>query len=387
MVLKYQISAYPTLMEDMVVRIWEAESDGPGGWVYEQVIPEDGGGGHPNKTTIIANGLDRVVHIVRLFTASGVELHSYNEEPKVEVVTVFDPIRFKIGDGGDLTPAAGTISYTDPVLEGLGDDDYEIHRNNYGILFPNVHYTTDSVLGRWSLIPADQFGENEEFTIKRKTQVITNVTNDSVVGKLFKGKIDVNVNMDYNATHLRNLLCFSGSVEYTFTNLVAVPKFYLFSFQHFGAAGVCKINFNNGDLIWAGANKDTIDIPQYTQGAFVWDGVNWNVVYISNSAFVNAGTMAPNTIVGTGVFAYGDVHVGDPARPVIHNLNIDGDYNVVLCIKSNTAALAHRNDRCQVTWYHDATVSVKKNRFWIMMDEITGGEVQDLSISWVIIKT
>lgn len=151
MVLKYHISPYPALLENMVVKIWEAANDNPGAEVQTIVVPERDamgvptpGAGHQVPYTLTANGLDKVVHVVRMYSEiSAALLHEYNVEPRGEVVTIFDPIRFKIGDGQPLTPAANTNEYTNPLLDGLGNDDYLVHRNNYGFLFPDLHYIAD----------------------------------------------------------------------------------------------------------------------------------------------------------------------------------------------------------------------------------------------------
>lgn len=394
MVLKYQISKAPARLENMEVKIYEAESPNPGSEVYTEVIPEKDamgvptpGAGHQVINTITANGLDSVVHIVRLYgVTSGELIHEYNAEPKVDVVTVFDPIQFKIGDGGPYTPAADSNSYTNPILENLVAADYLIHRNNYGFLFDQVHYeVTDSATGTWGLLTTDVFGDGEEFTIQMKPKAVSTVVNDSVVGKWFKGFLDVSANTSYSNTHLRKLVRFSGSPEYTFLITDNVPIGYMFAFQHYGSAGTAKVKFQNGTLLWAGSPKASIDIPRYSEGGFVWDGTNWNVVYLCDSTWANAAsvTYPVNSIVASGNFSIGDVGAGDPQWEITHSKNIPGDYNVLLSIKSNNAATYFRNNKMGSTWWHHATD--KPNKFWVSLQEISG-EVQDLSITWVIVK-
>lgn len=394
MVLKYQISKAPTRLENMIVKIYEAENPNPGAEVYEEIIPEKNamgvptpGAGHQVINTVTANGLDRVVHVVRLYGAVSAELiHEYNAEPKVDLVTVFDPIQFKIGGGGLYTPAVDTNSYTNPILSNLTAVDYLILRNNYGFLFDQVHFeVTDSPSGTWGLLGDDLFGANEEFTILMKPQTISTVVNDSVVGKWFKGVEDISANTNYANTHLRKLIRLSGSPEYSFLVTDQVPLWYMFAFQHFGNAGTAKINFGNGPLLWAGTPKNSIDIPRYTEAGFVWDGTNWNVVYLVDSAWANAAsvTYPVNSIVASGNYNVGDVAGGDPQYEIIHNKAIPGDYNVLLSIKSNNAATYFRNNKIGSTWWHHATN--KPNRFWVSLQEISG-EVQDLSITWAIIK-
>ena len=142
----------------------------------------------------------------------------------------------------------------------------------------------------------------------------------------------------------------------------------------------------NGQLLWGAAPKDEIEIPQYCEACFVWDGINWNVVYINDSRFVNdaGGVVYPvNSIVASGNYNVGDVANGDPQYEIIHNKAIPGDYNVLFSVKSNNAALYFKDNKLCGTWWHHATN--KPNRFWVSLQEISG-EVQNVSITWLIIK-
>jgi hypothetical protein len=382
MVLKYHISP-SALTEDFIVRIWEAASDGVGAHIYEQTIPAP----HAAPVTITVNGLDRVVHIVRMYGAtSAVLLHEYNVEPTTEdIVSVFDPIRFKIGDGGPNTPAANSSVCTTPELAGLLETDFLIFRANYGPLFPTTHFTFNTGDGSWELNSPDIFngeGGGEEFTIVRLPKAVTGIVNDSVVGKWFAGFVDVSSNTAYASTHLRKLIRFSGSPEYTFSG--SIPIGYVFCFQHFGSTGTAKINFNNGTLLYAGTPKASIDIPRYTEAAFVWDGTNWNVVYMTDSDWVNgSSTPTPGTVLGLGRFLCGDVPAGDPLYTIAHNLNISGDYMIIPTIESNNPANYAKNNKMGVAWHHHATD--KPNKVYVSLQEISA-EAQDLYIAWVIIK-
>lgn len=392
MVIKYHISSYPSLHEAMVVKIYEASNTTPGAEVYTETLPERNGAGVPTpgagqqvKSTITANGLDKVVHVVRLYSAVSVALlQEYNAEPTNDLVVIFDPIRFKIGDGGVLTPVANTREYVDVLLHGLTDNEYCVHRNNYGFLFPVTHYVNDSVNDKFVLNSPDAFLDGEEFTIFRKSKVITSVVNDSVVGKYFAGYVDVNSNMSYSSSHLRKLLRFTGTFTYEFLVTDAVPIGYGFCFQHFGnTLGVGKVKFSNAPLLWGTTTKSEIDIPSYHEAMFVFDGASWNVFFLCDSTWVNGQTINPGYVLGFGNVNVGDVPAGDPVYAIVHNLNIAGDYIAFVSIKSNAEATYFRNNKICNTWYHHATD--KPNRFWVSLQEITG-EAQDLSITWIIIK-
>lgn len=380
MVLKYHISP-SALTEDFVVKIWEAASDGVGAEVYSQTIAAP----HAAPVTITVNGLDRVVHIVRMYTAlTAVLLHEYNVEPTTEdIVTVFDPIQFKIGDGGTNTPAAGDSVCTTPELAGLAETDFIIIRANYGPLIPTTHFSFNTGDGSWELNSPDIFngeGGGEEFTIIRLPQAVTGIVNDSVVGKWFAGFVNISSNTSYASTHLRKLIRLNGSPTYTFTG--SIPIGYVFCFQHFGATdGPATIAFSNGTLLNNGTPISSKSIPRGTQAGYVWDGTNWNTVYYVPPAA--STTPVAGDVLGVGRYNVGDVPAGDPIYTITHNLAISGDYMIIPTIESNSAATYFRNNKMGIAWHHHATD--KANKVLVSLQEISA-ETQDLWIAWVIIK-
>lgn len=392
MVIKLTISK-SAITEDFILKLWEAGSDTPQADVWETTLVEkDSGGtptagaGHQVDEAIVANGLDNVVHIARLYGATSGNLYfgPQNIEPGVDTVTIFSPIRFKIGDGGANTPAAGQPDCVTPDLTGLNaDTDFVITRNNYGDLFPGIHFTFDSSSATWSLLNGDVFNDMEEFTIIRQPSKITTVVNDSVVGKWFGGFVDVNSNISFDATHLRKLIRFNATANYSFDT--PPPIGYGIVFQNFKDAATGTVKFNNAGLKWGSTTKASIDLPPYSEACFTWDGTNWNVVYLSQSSWINnTTTIQPGTTISVGETLVGDVAGGDPIFTVTHNLNISGDYKVFLSIRSNAEATYFRNNKVGSTWWHmeDGT---KKDRFKFSLQEISG-ETQNLSVSWLIVK-
>lgn len=384
MVIKYQISP-SALTENFVIRVWEADSDGVGAHVYEETVVAP----HAVPYTVTVNGLDDVVHIVRMYgVTSSTLLHEYNVEPLISVLTTFDPIQFRIGDGGPDTPAADQGVCVTPELAGLETTDFIIFRVNYGPLFPDTHFTFNSGTGEWVLTSPDIFngeGDGEEFTIIRLPQATGSSVTDSIVGKWFSDFVNVSSNTSYIADHQRKLIRLSGSPTYTFGAAASVPIGFVFCFQHFGSAGTATIAFDNGTLLWGGAPKAEVDIPRYTEAAFVWDGTNWNVVYMTDSAWVDEGVVAPaaGETLGVGTYNVGNVSSGDPVYTIEHNLAIVGDYFVLFSIESNAVATYTKNNRIGGTWFHHA--SDKANKVYISLQELAN-EVQNLSISWMIIK-
>lgn len=386
MVLKYHIS--PTsLLEDMIVKIYESGSESPGQEVFTQNIPQAGGGGHPNPTTITAVNLDMVVHRVMLISAiSANVLHDYTAEPRVDGVTVFDPIRFKIGDGNLYTPNVGENFYSNPLLLNLQENEYTVHRNNYGYLWHNEHINVDPSSAGFALLGTDEFNSDEEFIIQRKSTVTSTLLNSSVVGKWFGGFYDIVANTDYNNTdHLRKLLRFHGSVEFTFTAISSVPIGYLFIFQNFGVGAlnsVSKVNFLNAPLLWNGATKSSIDVPLFSEAAVVFDGSNWNVVYLIDSKWQTTAVIPAGTFLGDGTLNLGNIPAGNHVYEVIHNLNITGDYNVMICLKGTEATWVQDNNVTLVWWHHPTE---KSNKFKLSVEEWAPG-VQNLSVYYRIYK-
>lgn len=385
MVLKYHLSP-SAIDEDFVIYIYEAANTTPGAHVDTLVVPKGPGPGHPNPETITFNGLDKVVHVVKMYSAISLALlHDYNAEPKEDTVEVFAPIQFKIGDGGPDTPAANQPTAVTPGLIGLTTLDFWIFRNGYGVLFPGIHYDFNPADGTWNLLqPGDVFSGDpaEEFTIIRQPSVITTVVNDSVVGKWFGGFVDVAANTIYDASHLRKLVRFSGSPEYEFT--FDPPIGYGYAFQHFGNDGTATIKFTNKPLRWInGTDKAELEIKSGREALFTFDGAKWNVVYLVDSNFAEDPGITPGTVLGIGNFAIGDVPGGDPAWAITHNLDIDGDYKVFLSIDSKTGAQYVKNNKIGMTWWHHNTD--KPNKFNVSLQEISP-EVQDCDLTWMIVK-
>jgi hypothetical protein len=385
MVIKYVVSPYPTLLEDMYARVYEAADQLA--LVDEIPLPQP----HTAPVTVTFNGLDKVVHIVRLYTASGTKLHEYNAEPMTDLVTIFDPIFFKIGDGGLDTPAINSNIFASTALVGLGDNDYTVFRNNYGFLLPNVHYTTNpgggGSPGSFTLASPDVFSDQEEFVIQRKSTVSQTVVNDSVVGKWFKSYVDIFDTVNYDPNHLRCLIRLNGAVTYNLTG--SIPLFYGFVFENCTATnGVATVQFSNGGMLRLGSSAvDHIDLPWMTSACFTWDGTNWNVVYIADMRWTQAASPTQtNQIVSAGEFHIGVVPVGDNQYTVTHGLAIAGEYSVFLSIKGVSTTSTPWDNNCQLAWFHHSTD--KPNKFNLTVGIPSGGSsgVMNVTICWLIIK-
>lgn len=378
MVIKYYVYGSAEVTENLVVKIYEAQA--PEAVVYTETLAAPHTGGH----LVTANGLDKVVHIVRLYGAtSNFKYQEYNVEPLTETAVVFDPIFFKIGDGGANTPAAGTKTYQNDLLKDLSDTDYKITRNNYGILFHGAHYTVNTGAGSWSLMGNDQMNEGEEFVIERKPLISQSVGNDSVVGKWFAGFVDIAANTAYDPAHLRKLVRFSGTCTYTLSG--AIPVGYVFCFQHYGTSGTGTVAFQNAALKWMdGTTKASVALASGQEAGFVFDGTAWNVVYLSDGATASNQSEPPvGTVLYAGEYPVSDVPAGDPQYTVQHGQNISWNYTVQLSIKTNSAAAYYANNKVGATWWHHPTD--KANKFNFSLQEISS-EVQNISVSWMLIK-
>lgn len=374
MQIKYHISP-SNITEDFQVKVWEAESDTPGAEVYTEDLLEDAGGGHPTPTTVIINGMDNVVHIVRLIgKTSGNIFHYWSTEPLATgTATVFAPIRFKIGDGGTYTPAALDDTFTHPDLLGLLEDDFEVFRNNVGWLFPEIHYTIEA--SGFKLVNPDKFNDTEEFIVQRHPIMPAVPVHDSVVGKLFGGFLDVAADTVFDATHLRKLIRFDGTCKFSFN--VNPPRGYLFAFQHYGGVtGTGTIEFNNATLLWSGVPKNTFAIEAGTEAAFTFDGTNWNVVYVKTKPQAASITSTGTVFVGDIVPVPGSK---DMNFTVTHNLNIVGDYKVFYSLVLHSGDPFISNDVTSLVY--DKTA----NSFKISFREYEA-VTQSLKIDWMILK-
>lgn len=388
MVLKYQLSPYPGLMEDMIVRIWESDSDGPGQEVYTQVLPQAIGGGHPNIQTIIASGLDLRPHRVRLHSVtSNTLLHFYEAEPRIDVVTVFTPIRFKIGDGGALTPIAGATQYTNPIFAGMTTDEFIVIRNNWGALHPVTHYTFDEPNTTINLVGADQFHIFEEWTILMQPKAIPTLVNDSVTGKWFGGFVDITANTSWSSNHLRKLIRFKAhNVNFAFDT--PPPIAYAIVFQNFGpnSPQVGRILFNNAPLLWGTGTVGFIDLPLYSECAVTWDGTNYNIIYFSDTSWATSATVIqPGQIIGIGSQSFGDIPLGDTNQVITHNRNIVGDYMVFLSRRAANASTANADNDIQISWWHHLNATLKANSFNVCLGD-PFSSIQNVTICYQLIK-
>jgi len=390
MVIKYHISPYPALLENMVVKVYEAQA--PTAEVYSETLPEKNGSGVPTpgaghqvKNTITINGLDNVPHIVKLYSAVSVALlHEYNVEPTIDAVTVYSPVRFKVGDGGTNTPLAGQPVCTTPEIAGLTTDQFIIHRKNFGPLYPVTDFNLGGSPGEWVLAGLDVFGDDEEFTIQITPVVTTTYVNDSVVGKLYGGFVDVSSNRDYLASDLRKLIRLANTAEYTFPVGGSIPIGYIHCFTNFGTTGdpanVVKVIFDNAPLKWGTGTKAEIELPLYTEAGFSFDGTNWNVAYISDSRFIeNPAGYQEGDFIHSGTVYLGDVASGDPSFTVTHNKAISGAYMVKGTIYHLGATPWKDNT---VTW---CLYDRQTNSFKICLQEIYP-EVQNCQFIWEITK-
>lgn len=389
MQLSYQISPYPLLLEDLVARIYEVAS--PNSEIDSIIIPEKNGSGVPTPgaghqviNTITFTGLDTVVHRVKLFSASGTQFHEYDAMPTVDVTTIFTPIKFTIGDGGAKTPASGDISYVDSDMIGLTDDDFTVYCNGRGYLFPGVDYDNDgSTTGGFTFLGVgDIFGAGgvaEKWVIQRKPQVVSTPVNDSVVGKQFKGFLDVTSSVTYDPAHLRKCIRLAGaSAEYVFGPSVVPPQNYVFRVTNFGSyaslATFPKVKFQNASLKWGNTTKTELPIPLLSTMEFCFDGTQWNVTKGDYRA-VNPGGLFPK-------FYQGSAAVGDVSGDAIITVTIpDQGYSSYHVSGTLTSAGSASFDN-DVIW----VVKDKTNTsFKLCLGETTGA-VNNVNFEYVIIN-
>jgi len=367
----------------MVAKVYEASS--PSAEVDSFTIVERNGAGvitpgagHQVPVSVSFNGLDTVTHIVRLFTASAALLHEYDVQPTVDVVTVFDPIYFRVGDGGADTPAADQPDLVNSAFVGLAAEELSVSQEGLGFLHPGDDYTLyDDTLS----LEGTVFETDQRWRIFKNPVVITNTVNDSVVGKGFGGFVDVVANIDYSASHLRKLIRLSGTGNYTFPLAADIPIGYTHHFVAFGTEGSSpQINFSNGTLLWGATPKSFLVVPFGSTCAFTWDGTNWNCILND----IKTGTVAPASgdVISQGSYHIGDVSAGavDTFATITHGLALAYSYKVLATLRGTTASVLNDNN---VGW---VIYDLQPSYFKVALQEFRTG-VQDITLDWVIIKT
>ena len=393
----YFLSPYAALLQNMVARAYEVDVNGNTSQVDEIIIPErDGAGvptpgaGHQVPFEVTFSGLDFVTHEIRLYTAGGTLLHKYDRTPEKDNVTIFDPIRFRIGDGGANTPVAGATAYVNPVMAGLAADEYVAIRTGYGPVVEGVHIV-NNVLGGFQLFqPGDIFSGDpaEEWTILMTPSIIAIPVNDSVVGKQFGPTagnadifVDVTTAIDYAVTHLRKIIRLAGTnAVYTFSAALVPPVGYVFRITNFGAYTPGdpdpEVHFDNAPLLWGNTTKTSLALPFSSTCEFSWDGTNWNCTLYSAPA---APVVNSNDIFYNANFAIGDMH--EDEYTIIHGQNVAFPYRAIGMIMSSSTDHAKDNTVCFAIRENSFTA----NQFKITMQEVFG-DIQNISFRYWLVK-
>lgn len=380
MQIRYVLGTYPTLLQNMVAKVYEAAD--PLAEVSSIILPEvDAGGiptpgaGHQASVTVTFTGLDRVPHILKLFTAGGTQLQDFNVEPTEDIITVFDPIFFKIGDGAPLTPVAGQNSYINTGLAGSTNMDMFIYRNG-AIMFPGVHYDTDLAGGFHLLQAMDVFGADEEYILHRKSVIIKTPVNDSVVGKQWGPTagnanifVDVVSNVSYLPIHLKKLIRISGAGIYNFN--APVPRGYPLRFSN-QVGGTGTITFSTAPLITPAGDVTTFNVPVGMIAEFVFDGAKFNLTQLSSPPVVK------NSIIATG-----SVNIGDISYNVLKSVTFADigtlNYKIFGTVVSNTGT----NTANDCTIIFDINKK-RTNGFDVVFREEVG-VIQNVSWDWIAV--
>ena len=367
----------------MVAKIYEASS--PLAEVQSFIIVEKNssgvptvGAGHQVVNSVAFNGVDKVTHIVRLYTASGTLLHWYDVQPTVDTVALFDPIYFQVGDGGTNTPAAGQNQLINPAFIGSVAADLSIYQEGFAFLIPGVDYnlTYNTVL-----LTSTFFDNGQRWRIFKKPVVLTTPVNDSVVGKGFGGFVNVVADISFDVTHLRKLIRLSGTGNYSFNNSLILPIGYNHHFTHFGTEGTTpRINFFNASLNWGASSKSFLYMTFGSTACFTWDGTQWNCTM---NSIKDSTVVAP---VSGNIIANGETYVGDVSATgrdtlitVTHGLGIGYAYRVFGNLKGTIPSLLNDNN---VTW---TAYDYQANSFKVALQEFASG-VQNITFEWFLMK-
>lgn len=377
--INYHISP-SVVTEDFVAKAYEIALDGTISEVGSIDVPAP----HTSPTNISFTGLDRVTHMIKLIgVTSSIEYHKYDIAPTVDTVTVFDFIRFKIGDGGPNTPAAGATAYVNSAMIGFTADDYVAIRSGYGPVFEGIHIDNEPTGGGFLLHDvADVFADKEEWVIMPKPSVITTPVNDSVVGKLWgptPGNSNMYVNVSstvsYTATHLRKLIRLAGvNANYKFTSGEVPPVGYIFRISNYGSYGSLtpapKVTFENAACKYGNTTITEVSVMFGQVIECVWDGTLWN---LSMSEPLSASIPT----FYKGVYTVGDVPV---TKTVTITIPTQPNTNYWAGITLINTAYYDNTLAAQVVESTKTTTS-----FQVILNEISVA-IQNVKISWVVIN-
>lgn len=387
MEINYVLSTYPSLLQNMVAKVYETSA--PSAEVDSFTIVEtdaagtpDPGGGHNKQATVTFTGLDLVPHILRLYTAGGTLLHEFNVSPSRNAVTVYQPIYFEIGDAGADTPAAGASLYTNSNLAGLTNSDLIIHRSG-SLMYPGKHYDAEPSGGFQLLVSGDIFGDEEEFLIEVKPVVSSELINDSVVGKQWGPTtgapniyLTVTGTVSYAATHLRKVIRISGSGAYHFDS--AVPIGYPFRFINM-VSGNPVIHFDTAALIQPGGDVATIVVPTGGIIEVVFDGTKFNLTMNNTDSI---GNMPYASITYRGTYDIGDVFYNQMYTVTVPDQGTS-NYVVVGSFQSKSgASVPQRVLDCTILHSIDS----KSATSYVLHVREEQGVIQNLLWDYVIIK-
>lgn len=381
MILKYTISEYPALAENLVAKCYEIFGDGTADAEVQSIaVPAP----HTAPVLIEFDNLDRIPHRVRLIgVTSGTIFHKYTQEPTEPVVTIFDPIHFKIGDGGALTPTVGDSTYINPSLIGLATSDFTIYRTGYGFMYPTLNYYFDSGVGTIQLNLPDIFNDEEEIWIFRQPKSITTTVNDSVVGKSFGGFVDVVSSVNYSPADLRKLIRLSGaSAIYTYPAGASIPVGYGHRITNFGAYALItdkgRVRFLNAPLKWGNTTVTFLDVPFSATFEFTFDGTFWNVTQYSNNA---QSTTPYGYISYKGSYHLGDVSATDTFVTVTIPNQGGTDYYVVGMLVGNGPDRNLENDVVATLSNQGKTATS-----FALNTRAYANQVEDLTFEFIVIK-
>lgn len=380
MVINFQVSEN-SLTEDFVARCYEVAIDGTESEVAHIDIPFP----HTSVFTGSFTGLDKISHTVKIIgVTSTIIFSNYDRLPTNDIVNLFDIIRFRIGDGGSLTPVAGSSSYFNPIMAGASANEYVVTLNGVGVLFDGLQIS-NNVLGGFDLA-ADTFATNSLWTIQRTPQVVRTVVHDSVVGKQFGPTIgasdmfvDVTSATNYNPFHLRKLIRLNGSAAiYTFTSGVVPPVGYVFRVSNFSTAGTTsplpKVVFANATCIYGGGSPGISEFSVAFRQVieFSWDGARWNI------------TSDPLTPGNAPVITKGYSFVGDVPGEIVVTISFanqgNTNYNFIPVVVSTGTLTLDNRVLCGLVGGSKTNTSV---RVWLR--EINTG-LQSVAIEWTIIN-
>lgn len=177
-----------SIPHDFIVKALEYQSN----LTYSAVVPDQTVvQPHTVPVGVVFTGLDRRSHRIEIWDAVTNQLLSWEAAtPDTSSITFDLPIIFTVGQGSPY-PNDGANTFNLAGVLSAGTEIAEVEKFGAGSLIPTTEWTYNPTSQDFTLQGSYVFGDGERYTLRPRPATITTPVNDSVVGKIVGGFVDV----------------------------------------------------------------------------------------------------------------------------------------------------------------------------------------------------